>query len=113
MKISALVGQKIRHNRKALSFTQIMVSKITKINRTSLALIEQGKQLITVDKLVVIALALRIPISSLLPNQNELNQLFKIETIVVDGIAFDSTQKDLTYRHYKIAARIIKNANQN
>ena len=69
-----LIGQKVRSTRKFRNMSQAELALLIAVSRTSVVLIELGKQFTPIDRLYEIAKHLNVPITWLLPNRTTVDK---------------------------------------
>lgn len=80
-----VIGQRVRERRTLLAITQQGLARRTGISRSSIANLERGHQQMSLPQLYLIAEALGLDISQLLPTKGELPRARKV-AVVVDGV---------------------------
>lgn len=79
------IGARILYNRKVQKVTQEQLAEIIGVKRTSIVQFEKGSQKISIDKLYLIAKALKIGIRELLPD---------VDTTLSDEYQLDEHSED-------------------
>lgn len=93
----AELGKRVLRERQRLGISQDALGKKVGLTRTSITNLERGKQRLMVDKLVLIASELSVPVSELLPTPAKVGTLAE----AVDGIT-DRKEKEFVMNVLKL-----------
>jgi len=102
------IGKKIKEIRLESSMSQDELANKAELKRPSIVLIEQGAQKLPIDRLYLIADALKVPIYSLLPNKinrgnmkSSFDEISKIRTNSEEEKAIENIIKKVKQKNDK------------
>lgn len=95
-RVFALTGRRIQVAREKAGITKEALASAVRLDRSSIALIESGKQRLPIDRLYEIARALQTTVQRLLPDMNEVFQESGTgePTVIVHGGPEDNHVKE-------------------
>jgi transcriptional regulator with XRE-family HTH domain len=105
--IYSIIGTKIANfRRNSPGLTQEDLGKAVGLERTSIVLVEQGKQRLPIDRLYRISIALGSDIKDLLPSSDEINVLYRQQQST-EEMFDDHSQKRLSNKEKKMMLEIV------